>query len=226
MENECGQNGSTSTITINRAGWMRTCNKIQPIFSTYYRWAVDGSSTAGKTFNADLQIGYTDLSYMEIGHYDSHDFNKRSTNTDVTPNDIYTDGAIVGLLGIHEPLLEMHDFNDLYFRMVFYYREEEVKQSVLWLQNVKAFQQLTKTQPVSYQKRIQTFTENGEDMTNMTTTQQLATKSIFKVDIYFIAGDFFPIDTHKIKNTLEGATGRVYGPDKTYETITPGPSKN
>ena len=75
---------------------------------------------------------------MEIGHYDFHDFNKRSTNTDVTPNDIYTDGAIVGMLGIHQPLLQRHDFHDSYFRMVFYYRVEEEKQSVLWLQNVTA----------------------------------------------------------------------------------------
>ena len=73
---------------------------------------------------------------------------------------------------------------------------------------------------------MQTFTENGEDMTNMTSAQKTATKSIFKIDIYSTSGDFFPIDTYKVKNTLEGATGRVYGPDKTYETITPGPSKN
>ena len=113
LENECGQSGATKTILLNRAGWMRTCNKIQPIFSRYYRWVVDGSSTAGKAFNDDLQVGYTDLNYMEIGHYDFHDFNKRSTNTEVTPNDIYTDGVIVGILGIHEPQLSMHDFDDI-----------------------------------------------------------------------------------------------------------------
>ena len=163
---------------------------------------------------------------MEIGHWETHDFYKRSTNADVTPNDIYTDGAIVGILGIHQPMLEHHDFNDSFFRIVFYYRVEEVKQSVLWLQNVTAFQELTKTQPVGRQKRMQTITENGDDMTNMTGAQKLATQSTYKIDVYSTTGDFFPIDTYKVKNTLEGTTGRVYGPDKTYEIITPGPSKN
>ena len=150
----------------------------------------------------------------------------RSTNTETTPNDIYTDGAIVGLIGVHYPLLEKHDFDDSYFRMVFYYRVEEVKQSVLWLQNVTAFQQLTKTQPVGYQKRLQTFTENGDDMTDMTGAQKLATQSIFTIDLYSTTGDYFPVDTYKVKNDLQAATGKVYGPDATYTTITPEPSKN
>ena len=125
LEENCVLNMETNIITIDRAGWMRTCNQIQPIFSRYYRWVVDGSTTGGKAFNTDLQLGYTCINYMEIGHYDFHDFNKRSTNTDVTPNDIYTDGAIVGMLGIHQPLLQKYDFHDSYFRMVFYYRVEE-----------------------------------------------------------------------------------------------------
>ena len=226
MEKECGLNDVANTITLRRSGWMRACNTVQPIFSRYYRWVVDGQTTGGKAYNKNAQLGYADINYIEIGHYETHDFNKRSTNTEVTPNDIYTDGAIVGLIGVHEPMLQEHDFDDSYFRMVFYYRVEEVKQSVLWLQNVTAFQQLTNTQPVGYQRRQQTFTENGDDMTNMTSAQRLATESIFTVDIFSTAGDFFPVDTYKVKNTLEAATGRVYGPDATFSTITPGPSKN
>ena len=110
--------------------------------------------------------------------------------------------------------------------MIFYYRVEEVKQSVLWLQNVTAFQELTKTQPAGYQKRIQTFTENGEDMTHMTDSQKLATTSSFKVDIFSTTGEFYPVDTYQVKNDLTAATGKVHGPDATYQTITPGPSKN
>ena len=226
MEDECGLNTVANTIKLRRSGWMRACNQVQPIFSRYYRWVVDGQTTGGKAFNKNTNVRYTDINYTEIGHFETHDFNKRSTNTEVTPNDIYTDGAIVGLLGIHEPMLEHHDFDDSYFRMVFYYRVEEVKQSVLWLQNVTAFQQLTNTQPVGYHRRQQTFTENGDDMTNMTSAQKLATQSIYTLDIYSTAGEFYPIDTYKVKNTLEAATGTVYGPNKTYETITPGPSKN
>ena len=226
MEEQCGLKDPSHTLYINRVGWMRTCNKIQPIFSRYYRWVVDGSSTGGKAFNKSNELGYTDINYVEIGHYDSHDFNKRSTNAETTPNDIYTDGAIVGILGIHEPLLQCNDFDDSYFRMIFYYRVEEVKQSVPWLQNVTAFQKLTKTQPAGYQKRVPTFTENGEDMTHMTAPQKLATTSSFKVDIFSTIGEFYPVDTYQVKNDLTAATGKVYGPDATYQTITPGPSKN
>ena len=226
MEEQCGSKDPSNTLTINRAGWMRSCNKIQPIFSRYYRWVVDGASTGGKQFNADQQLGYTDINYMEVGHYQNHDFNKRSTNAETTPNDIYTDGAIVGILGIHEPMLQCHDFDDSYFRMIFYYRVEEVKQSVLWLQNVTAFQELMKTQPAGYQKRMQTFTENGEDMTHMTDSQKLATKSSFKVDIFSTTGEFYRVDTYQVKTDFTAATGKVYGPAATYQTITPGPSKN
>ena len=226
IDAQCGHKAPCNTVRLSRAGWMRACNTVQPIFSRYYRWVVDGSSTGGKQNNSSQNIGYTDINYIEIGHYETHDFNKRSTNTETTPNDIYSDGAIVGILGIHEPQLEQHDFDDSYFRMIFYYRVEEVKQSVLWLQNVTAFQELTKTQPVGYQKRIQTFTENGEDMTNMTDTQKKATKSSFRCDIFSTDGEFYPVDTYQVKTDFTASTGQVYGPNATYQTITGGPSKN
>ena len=116
-------------------------------------------------------------------------------------------------------MLECNDFNDSYFRMVFYYRVEEVKQSVLW------FQQLTKIQPNGDQKQNQTFTDNGEDITSMTSAQRLATQSTFRVVLFSTTGEFYPIDTYQIKSDMTSATGRVYGPQKTYETLTPGPSK-
>ena len=122
-------------------------------------------------------------------------------------------------------MLECNDFNDSYFKMVFYYRVEEVKQSVLWLQNVTAFQQLTKIQPNGDQKQNQTFTENGVDITSMTFAQRLATQSTFRVDLFSTTGEFYPIDTYRIKSDMTSATGRIYGPQKTYETLTPGPSK-
>ena len=74
--------------------------------------------------------------------------------------------------------------------------------------NVTAFQELTKTQPAGYQKRVQTFTENGEDMTHMTAPQKLATTSSFKVDIFSTIGEFYPVDTYQVKNDLTAATGK------------------
>ena len=74
MADECCTTTVTNTITLSRGEWMRARNKGQPIFSRYYRWVVDGSNTGGKVFNKSQQVGYTDINYMEIGHFESHDF--------------------------------------------------------------------------------------------------------------------------------------------------------
>ena len=44
-------NKEKSVLNINHRGWMRTCHKLQPVYSRYYRWVVDGYQSIGECVN-------------------------------------------------------------------------------------------------------------------------------------------------------------------------------
>ena len=151
--------------------------------------------------------GHVCINLTEIGHWETHEFNKTGDNTETTLNDVYTDGAIVGLVGVNRPVVtdqENGNFQDFYLKMYFCYRSEIVKESALWMQKLPEWNQLHKN---PYQQKKHTiFTDEWMDMTGMTKHQMLAkSTSVWRLDLYSDDSNakFYPVDM------LEGQCGRV-----------------
>ena len=170
----CGYVTRSGTLesTLHRWAWYATCQDVQPIFSRYYKWVVDGTQSVGQQVLPDGNMGYTSLDQVEIGHYEEDEFNKKFDNYEMSPNDVYTDGAVIGLIGNNTLMMKEEKlFADAYFHLILYYRLEEVKAGVIYLQNVREFQDLT-----HYGRQRHTFTDQGEDITNMSVTERLTKK--------------------------------------------------
>lgn len=157
-----------------------------------------------------------------MGHYEEDEFNKRYDNYEMSPNDVYTDGAVVGLIGNNTMMMKSEKlFADAYFHLILYYRLEEVKAGVIYLQNVKEFQDLT-----HYGRQRHTFTDEGEDLTNVSDAERLQKKGLWQLNVYANEGEFFAVDTVAVADGQADAEGDVYGPNATFTTRTPGMPKN
>ncbi|MEW8544554.1 MAG: hypothetical protein AB2693_13580 [Candidatus Thiodiazotropha sp.] len=169
----------------------------------------------------DGNAAYSTVDVVEIGHYEYDALNKRFENKELTPNDAYKDGAIVGIVGLDEvEHIRPRLFDDSFFHLILYYRLESVKAGVIYLQNIREFQELT-----HYGRQRHSFSAAGVDLTNLPESELMKLPGWWAIDIYANEGDFYAVDTMKVGDQQQGATGETYGPNSTFTTRTPGAQK-
>ena len=170
-------------------------------------------------------MAYSSLNITEVGHYEFEECHVRNTNPETTANDIYADGIIVGLVGTDLPMkedMEQLPFHDSLFRFYFYYRMEQIKQSVILLQNMPMFQSLASDDSKDDIKQT-ILNSEGVDMTEKTESQRGDEKGNWRIDVYTTDGEVFGVDTQGMTiDMTKGATGAVFCPSATFETETPG----
>lgn len=151
-------------INLTRSGWYKACQDVEPIWSRYYRWVVDGRQSSGVNVDGvDGKLSYTNVDITETGHYEFEEWNKRYDNLEITANDVYSDGAIISLVGLNTLTRKTYQpFDDSWFHLIIYYKLEKVKAGVIYLQNIREFQELS-----TYGRQRQVFTDQGEDLTNL-----------------------------------------------------------
>ena len=73
-----------------------------------------------------------------------------------------------------------------------------------------------------------TFTSDGQDLTDKPISEVMKAKGPWQLDIYSVDGQFFPVDTYRVKKDMSNATGEVYRvtsgtqSEPEFETVTPG----
>ncbi|MCM8922243.1 MAG: hypothetical protein LC540_19645 [Candidatus Thiodiazotropha sp.] len=205
-------------IHLTRSGWYKACQDVEPIWSRYYRWVVDGRQSSGVNFNPDGKLGYTSVDVSEMGHYEFEEWNKRFDNFEITPNDVYSDGAIVSLVGLNTlTRMSYQPFDDSWFHLIIYYKLEQVKAGVIFLQNIREFQDLT-----NYRRQRQVFTDEGQDLTNLTDIDAQKKRGWWEINIFANEGTNYPMDTVNVTPSMQRSEGEVFGEGASFTTRTPG----
>jgi hypothetical protein len=226
LRQHCGHDETAAMtghkINLTRSGWYKACQDVEPIWSRYYRWVVDGRQSSGVNLNSDKKQMHTSVDIYETGHYEFEEWNKRYDNLEITPNDVYSDGAIVSLIGLNSLTRPSYqNFDDSWFHLIIYYKLETVKAGVIYLQNIKEFQDLT-----IFGRQRQSFTDEGEDLTNLQPLDAQKKKGWWEINIFANEGTFYPIDTINVSDSMLRAEGEVFGEGASFTTRTPGYPKN
>jgi len=148
---------SYNSAEMSYARWKQICLEYNPIWSQYKMWEVDGFQTTSGSQQRSQQPhgvavtkpGTTQPAYfidspskIEIGHYNSFEYNINDYLATDIPNDYFADGVCFAMITSLRSVEDVRYFDDYHLKFRIYFTKDKVKYGSLYLNSLKPIRDL------------------------------------------------------------------------------------
>lgn len=207
-------------IVMTYTGWRKMCQEINPIWSKFFQWNVQGvemfltyaAETTGE--DSDDWIFVQDTPRTESGHYEEFEYNVNDylTNNLYRPNETYTNGCILALVGVQREFSSYFDQLMASTRVFFGY--QDVKYGDLYWSSLEMSKEISSAKNfLDYRS----YDLNGHEYKDAEITSAGPKKAAahgataIRLDVYGYNCKIFPVDTFNINKDLSNAeAGTIY----------------